>query len=228
MKNVKTLVFVSLLTSACSSAPSSVIDLRHIGEEETIQTYGKDDGLKKAPPFIVDSGFVVSTGFVTIPADGNRPEAGVTMAQMQARAELAKAVETKIENFAQLASEGLATDGAQLRSIATETAKLTANDLRPRKTYYEKVKVISDSGVPRTEYRVWAEVVCDEAMFKRHVMDAIRGQTGKMVYSKAFQESVDSNWKSVVSSNSANDSDAKPVASPNRDTASTKSESEGE
>jgi hypothetical protein len=228
MRNVKTLMFVSLLISGCSSTPASVVDLRHIGEEETIQTYGKDDGLKKAPPFIVDSGFVVSTGFVTIPADGNRPEAGVTMAQMQARAELAKAIETKVENFAQLSSEGLAADSAQLRSIATETTKLTANDLRPRKTYYEKVKVISDSGVPRTEYHIWAEVVCDEAMFKRHVMDAIRGQTGKTVYSKAFQESVDSNWKSVVGSNTKNDSAAQPASSASRDTASTKSESDDE
>lgn len=209
MKTNILLVFTMVgILAACSSTPTGVLDLKHIGEEEVLQTYGKADELKKALPFVVDSGTVVATGFVSLPGDGTRPEAGIKMAQMNARAELAKAVQLKIENFAQLSEEGVSADTTQLRGIATEVAKLTANDLRPRKTFYEKVRVISDSGVPRTEYRVWAEITCSEDQFKRHVMDAIRGQNGKASFSKEFAQTVDANWRQVLLGSEQNKDDS--------------------
>lgn len=184
--------------TACSSSSVKEPDLSHIGEEEVIQTYGKDDSLKGAQPFRVDGGNIVSTGFVSFSADGNRAEAGIKMAQMNARADMARAIENKIENFAQLAEEGVSIDNAQLRSITSEISKLTANDIRPRNVYYEKVRVISDAGTPRTEYRIWAEAIVSESAFKQHIARALRGETRKPTFSKAFQEAVDQNWKKVV------------------------------
>jgi|GEM_PF-5575748 len=210
--NILLMLTIAGTLAACSSTPTSVVDLKHIGEEEVIQTYGKDDSLKQAQPFLVESGMVVSTGFVSMNSDGNRPEAAIKMAQIHARAELAKSISVKIENFAQLADEGTSAESVQLRSIATETAKLTANELRPGKVYYEKVRVVSDSGVPRSEIRAWAQVEIPENSFRRHVMDAIRGQAGKTSFSKEFAATVDSNWKKILGSDQAKDATAKVEA----------------
>lgn len=198
---MKTIAMILCLLgiSACSSTSTiKEPDLSKIGQENVIQTYGKDDSLKTAQPFSVDGGIIVSTGFVSFAADGNRPEAGIHMAQMRARADLTKAITLKIEHFAQLAEEGTSADSAQIRSITTEVSKLNANDIRPRKVYYEKIRIISDSGTPRTEYRIWAEATLSEFAFKEHIARALRGESGKPAFSKSFQEVVDKNFEKIV------------------------------
>lgn len=196
MKNIFIVMTGIALLAGCSSAPHSAVNLKDIGKEEVVQTYGKEDSLKESDPFRVDGGWVISIGSTTIPGD-HRPEAGIKQAQMRARANLAQVVETKLEAINQLATEDTG-DTVQMRELIGEVSKITANEFKLGPVYYEKVKVISDNGVPRTEYRIWAEVKTDEQQFKRLVLDSIRRQEGKRSLSAEFGKRVDQQFDRML------------------------------
>lgn len=197
MKKIYLFILLAVV-SGCSSTPKSAVDISKVGEEEVLQTYGKHDDLKKAEPFKIDDHMVTATAMATIPADNGRPEAAIKIAQASARAEVAKSIENKLENYLQVASENASADTQELHELITEVSKLTANELKPGKVYYEKVKVYGDSGLPRTEYRAWAMVQMDEGQFKRHVVDSLRRQEGKMGLSAEFHKSVKQNWNKLI------------------------------
>ena len=134
---------------------------------------------------------------VTIPGD-HRAEAGLKMAQAQATATLATTVERRIETALQIASETTSSDAVQMRDLIAQSSNLVANEFRPGKTYYEKVRVIGDNGVPRTEYHIWATMVSDEASFKRHIIDSMRKRDGKASLSSQMSASVDKQWARIT------------------------------
>jgi hypothetical protein len=189
--------------SACSSTPRTAIDLDHIGDEKIIQTFGKDDSLKSAQPFRLDGHRYVSTGFTSIPGD-HRPEAAIKLATASARAMIGKTISSRLEAFQQSTSEGTA-DSLQLREVITESSKLDTSEWQPGKVYYEKVKVVSESGVPRLEYRVWAEVTIDEDTFKHEVLDSLRNRQSKTKTSQAFQQAVDKNFNKLLGESSSDE-----------------------
>lgn len=197
------LSFAWLTLAACSSAPKNdgnTIDLSRIGQEEVLQKYGKDDSLKSADPFVVKSGVVTATAMVTIPGD-HRPEAGIKMAQAQGTATLATTVERRIETALQVSSETTSSDAVQMRDLIAQSSNLVANEFKPGHTYYEKIRVIGDNGVPRTEYRIWAEMVSDEASFKRHIIDSMRKRDGKASMSAEMAKAVDKQWSRITGGN---------------------------
>lgn len=208
MRNLNILFSLTFVCglSACSSSPKNdgnTIDLSRIGQEEILQKYGKDDSLKSADPFVVSGGLVKATSLVTIPGD-HRPEAGVKMAQAQAVSTLATTVERRIESALQIASETTSADAVQMRDLIAQSSSLVANDFRPGHVYYERVRVIGDNGVPRTEYRIWAEMSSDEASFKRHIIDAMRKQEGKATLSSQMTKAVDSQWAKITGTDNRN------------------------
>src|SRR5258708_6111150 len=132
----------ALAVAGCSSAPKSTsVNLDNIGKEEVIQKFGKDELLKSAEPFVVQGGVVIATSFVTIPSD-HRPEAGIKMAQVRGVGTLATTVERRIETALQVSSESTSADAVQMRELIAESSKITANEFKPGRVYYEKVKVI--------------------------------------------------------------------------------------
>jgi len=202
----KMILLVLPFAAACSSAPKvdgSRVDLANIGKEEVIQTYGKDDSLKSADPFVVQDGIVMATSMVTVPTD-NRPESAIRMAQMRGLSTLATTIERRIESATQLANESGSGDTTQLRELIAESANLVANELKPGHVYYEKVRIIGDNGVARTEYRAWAEMIADEASFRRHIIDAIRAREGKASMSAQMSAAVDRQWSKITSQDDAN------------------------
>lgn len=206
MNNKITFTIGILFLTACSSTPKNdgnTIDLSHIGQEEVLQKFGKDDSLKTADPFVVSGGMVRATSMVTIPGD-HRPEAGLKMAQAQATATLATTVEKKIETALQVASEDTSQSTVQMRDLIAQSSNLVANDFRPGRTYYEKVRVIGDNGVPHTEIRCWAETVAEEAVFKRHLIDSIRKHEGKASLSAEMSKAVDAQWSRITGTDNRN------------------------
>lgn len=211
--------------TGCSSAPKSIVDMSKVGEEEVIQTYGKHDELKKADQFKIEDHLVTATGMATIPADSGRPEAAVKLAQASAKSTLAKTIETKLESYLEIASENTSQDSQEMRELVTEVSKLTANELKPGKTYYEKVKTYGSNGVPSLEYRAWSQIEMSEDQFKRHLVDSIRRQEGKIGLSSEFHKSVSEHWNKMLNSDESKPSEAQAKQTDDRKPASeTKSE----
>lgn len=197
MKN-KIALFLMVAFTGCSSTPQSVVDMRKIGEEEVLSSQG-DKGLMDEEPFKVESGLVTALAMVSSPADGYRQEALVTMAQARCRSTVAKVIQSKLENYLQLSQQNASFDSSDMREVITEVSKITANDWRPTgKPLIQKVKVFSDSGIPHTEYRVWAKLSVDEQSFKRQILSALREQEGKSAMSQDFAKSVSNHWDAVL------------------------------
>lgn len=206
MNNKITFAIGFMFLTACSSVPKNdgnTIDLSHIGQEDVLQKYGKDDSLKTADPFVVSGGIVRATAMTTVPGD-HRQEACVKMAQAQATAIISTTVEKKIETALQIASEDSSQSSVQMRDLIAQSSSLVANDFRPGKTYVERVRVIGDNGVPKTEFRCWAETVAEEAVFKRHLIDSIRKQEGKASMSAEMSKAVDAQWSRITGTENRN------------------------
>lgn len=192
------LILPLILFSACSSGPKNdgnTIDLSKIGHEDLLQKYGENDSLKEADPFVVSNGIVRATAMMTVPGD-HRQEACQKMAQVQATSILVSTVQRRIENTIQLATED--SSSVQMRDLIAQSSNLVVNDFRPGKIYAEKVRVIGENGVPRSEFRCWAETVAKEAVFKRHLIESIRKQEGKHSMSAEMSKAVDAQWSRIT------------------------------
>lgn len=206
MKDKTTLAIGILFLTACSSTPKidgNTIDLSRIGQEEVLQKYGSNESLKTADPFVVSGGIVRATAMTTAPGD-HRQEACVKMAQAQATATLSTTVEKKIESALQVATEDSSQSSVQMRDLIAQSSNLVANDFRPGKTYAEKVRVIGENGVPRSEFRCWAETVAEEAVFKRHLIDSIRKHEGKASMSAEMADAVNKQWSRITENDNRN------------------------
>lgn len=211
MKTRIALLSILLFANACSSVPKTSIDLSKIGEEEVLKTYGKDD-IKHSDQFKVENHLVVATGMSTISADNGRPEAAIKIAQASAKGIVAGTIESKLERFLQVASENSSQDSQEMRELISEVSKLTTNELKLGKTYYEKVKVYASNGIPSLEYRAWAEVSMTEEQMKRHIIDSIRKQSGRMGMSEEFHKSVSQNWDKMLSKDDKPAEERKPAS----------------
>lgn len=202
-----------MLGAGCSSAPKTV-DLENVGKEEVLKKYGKNDELKEVDQFLIESGVVKATGMATIAADAGRPESAIKIAQANARAIVAKNIQTKLSAFFSVASENTSVDSTEVRELITESTKLIGTEWKIGPTYYERVKIISDNGVPRTEIRAWSQILLDEQIFKKHVIESLRQQEGKMGVSAEFHKSVSKNWEKLIGNDvEAKDEDARKPAS---------------
>lgn len=212
MNKFQMLIILLLAASTgCSSAPKSAVDLGKIGEEEVIQTYhDKNDDLKTSHPFEVDGGKVIAVGMATIAADSGRIESAVKVAQMRAKSTLAHTISEKLNSYAQFGSEGNSYDADQLRELIEESSKLTANEFKLGRTHVERIRIIGDSGVPRTELRAWSEVYLSLDTYKHLVLESIRQQQNKRSMSDEFLKTVNSSWERMISDEDQHEEAAAP------------------
>ncbi len=202
---------LALTITACSSTTKSVVDLSHIGETEVLQEHGDND-LKDALPYEADGNLVTATSMISIPGE-NRLESGIKMAQMQAKSTLAHTIESSLNSFSQYSAETSSADSVQMRELIGDTAKVVANEFKLGKVYYEKQKIISDSGIPVTKWKIWAQVYTDEANYKKLVMDAIRKRQGRGQFTAEFAKVVDKNFSQMVEGEDAEKEPTRKAAS---------------
>lgn len=153
----------------------------------------RPDWLKESEPFRFESGNVYSLGSTTIPGE-DRVDAAYRIAENNAKAGIATAIEQKLEFIFQNAEEGTQIGSDQARYIGAEASSLITSSIRIYKRYWEKVAMTQDSGVRTTKYRVFSTVTMPEADFKTAVMNAIKKAEGKKGLSKNFSEKVDKHW----------------------------------
>jgi hypothetical protein len=157
----------------------------------------RPDWLKESEPFRIEKGAVVSTGMTTIPTT-DRVEAAYRIAQNNAKAAIAGAIEQKLEFIFQNAEEGTSINSTQARYIGAEASSLVTNSIRIGKNYWEKVASTQDSGERLTQYKVFSMVTMTEDEFKRAIFEAIKKAQGKGGLSKDFAKKVDSHWDKFV------------------------------
>ncbi len=157
----------------------------------------RPDWLKESEPFRFEGGNVYSLGSTTIPGE-DRVDAAYRIAENNAKAGIASAIEQKLEFIFQNAEEGTQIGADQARFIGAEASSLITSSIRPSKRYWEKV-ASSESGVRKVNQRVFSMVSMPEADFKNAVMNAIKKAEGKKGLSKNFSEKVDKHWDKFTS-----------------------------
>lgn len=175
-----------LVSDSPEDAPERVI--ARIDELES-----RPDWLSESEPFSLDSERVVSLGGTEIPAD-HRVDAAYRIAENNAGASIAAAIERKLEFLFQNAEEGTGFNGTQARFIGAEATRLITSSMRPGKRYWEKVAFTTDAGRRLTKYRVFATMEMPQEEFKRAVLDAIKRASGKGGLSADFADKVSRQW----------------------------------
>lgn len=157
----------------------------------------RPDWLKESETFKIKDGMVYSLGSITIPGD-HRVEAAYRIAENNAKAAIAGAIEQRLNFIFQNAEEGTAMDSTQARYIGAEASDLLASSIRPGQKYWEKVATTRDSGERITEYKVFAVVTMPEQDFKKAILDSARHREGKGGLSADFAQKVDQHWDKFV------------------------------
>ncbi len=206
---LKICIFASALTLTACSTPQPKTGMNNVGQEVVVASMNDESmpswARKASERSLYEAdGQVISVSMTTLSGD-SRIDAGFKIGELNAKAALAKTLESRIESFTQLAEEGVDYSGQQLRSVTTEAAKITASNMRPGHRYYQKVAVTDDSGTPHTELRFWAEVSLSKENFRKAILDATRRATGKPTLSEAFARQVDKNFEHLLNSDSAKD-----------------------
>lgn len=158
----------------------------------------RPDWLKESEPFRIAGDKVYSLGSTTIPGD-QRVEAALRVAENNAKAGVANAIEQKLEFIFQNAEEGAEMGADQARYIGAEASSLITSSIRPDKRYWEKIATTQNSGERVTQYKVFSLVSMPEADFKKAILSATRKAEGKKGLSKGFAEKVDKHWDKFTS-----------------------------
>lgn len=149
--------------------------------------------ISESEPFRIQGGNVVSIGLTEIPGD-HRVSAAYRIAQNNAKAGIATAIEQKLEFIFQNSEEGSSFDTTQARFIGAESSKLLTNHIRPGKNYWEKVASWDEFGNQSIKYKVFSSVTMPEAEFKRAIKAAIKKAEGGQKLSQTFSTMVDKHW----------------------------------
>jgi hypothetical protein len=197
---MKKIVLLFLILSGCGSAvkkptKSEIEPDRVISRIDELSS--RPEWVKESEPFRIEKGQVISTGMTTI-SGSDRVEAAYRIAQNNAKAAIAGAIEQKLEFILQNAEEGTSINSNQVRYIGAEASNLVTSSIRPGKNYWEKIATSQDSGDRVTQYKVFSTVVMPEEDFKRAIFDAIKKAQGKGGISKDFAKKVDQQWDKFV------------------------------
>lgn len=181
--------------AGCSSAPQNPTseNTRDVIVSRIDDLSKRPDWLKEGEPFTVKDGTVYSLGVTSIPSD-HRVEAAYRIAENNAKAAIAHAIEQKLEYVFQNAEEGTTIDASQVRYIGAEASSIMTSSLRVGQRYWEKVAITKDSGERVTLYKVFTRVSMPEQDFKKAIVDALRKQQGKGGISADFAKKVDTQW----------------------------------
>lgn len=212
-----------LSVAACSSTPDKPVTAeiqpdKVIGRIDDLSA--RPDYIRESEPFRFENGMVTSLGQTTIPAD-HRVEAAYRIADSNAKAAIASAIEARLEYVFQNAEEGTSIDSTQARYIGSEASQLTTSSIRTGKRYWEKIAMTTDSGERITRYRVFTTVTMPENDFKRAVLDAVRRAQGKGGLSQDFAEKVNQHWDKFVGNQPTQPQSASAKSVPERKSSST-------
>lgn len=193
--NLLTLTISISLFAGCSSAPKNPNpeNMSDVVISRIDELSKRPDWLKESESFKIKDGIVYSLGSTSIPSD-HRVEAAYRIAENNAKASIANAIEQRLEYVFQNAEEGTTMDATQVRYIGAEASSIMTSSVRTGQRYWEKVATTKDSGERLTQFKVFTLVSMPEQDFKKAILDALRKQQGKGGISADFAKKVDKQW----------------------------------
>lgn len=215
MNKQKIIIFLSILTSflliSCSTSSVNPESQKDEVVSRINDSNSRPSWLDESKPFQMRDGQVLSLGQATVPSN-SRLEAAYRVAENNAKASIASAVESKLEFIFQNAEEGVAMDATQARYIGAEISKIVTSSMKTESRYWEKVSSLQEFGGRSIQYRIFTVVTMPEIDFKKAVLDAIRKREGKLGISADFSKKVDAHWDQFVGGDDQN----KSVSEPNK------------
>lgn len=186
-------IFYVLAAVLSLSACSSVMKDQVIARSDDLSS--RPSWANEEKTFTIEKGNVYMMGIHEMPVAGKRITTGYRVAENNAKAGLAGAIEQKLNFMFQNAEEGDEMGADQTRFIGGEVSKLVASSIRPANRYWEKVaRVVDADGNREVIYRIFARVSMPEADFKKAIQDAIKRNSGKKGISEDFAKKVEAHW----------------------------------
>jgi hypothetical protein len=211
----KIILSVPLIALVGCSTPQPKVGLENVGKEVVVSSMNDESmpsWVKRSSEksLYEDDGNVIAVSMNILPND-TRIDAGFKMGELNAKAAMAKTLESHVEHYAQAADEGFGLGDQTIRTITTEAAKITASNMRPGRRYYQRVAVTDDTGTPRTEIRLWTEITMSKDEFRKAMVNAARKASGKPAFSEAFARQVDRNFEKLVNGDDSASSERTPA-----------------
>lgn len=211
----QTILLVPAFLLVACSAPQPKVGVENVGKEivvssmndESMPSWVKNSSEKS---LYEEDGNVIAVSMNSMPSD-TRIDAGFKIGELNAKAAMAKTLESRIEHFAQAASEGFSLGDQTLRTITTESAKITASNMRPGRQYFQKLAVTDSSGTPQLEMRFWTEVTLSKEEFLKAMINATRKTANKPAFTEAFSKQVDQNFKTLVTGHESSPTERVPT-----------------
>lgn len=164
---------------------------------ETLNGQDKPSWANEGQPFQISDDKVQAVGVTYIRGD-ERPEAGSRISAHNAKAQIARSIETRLESIFQQAEEGNSFDSTQAKYIGSEVTKLTTNSVREESMYWERFAQSEEDGSRVIRYRIYSLVTMPKADFERAIREAIAGASKRGKLSKSFQEKVDRHFDHLI------------------------------
>jgi hypothetical protein len=192
----RTIAALSLFVfSACSS--TGVVNYERDKVLATANDEDQPDWANENVPFQVKDGKVFSVGVAYIRGD-EVPSAGGRIAANNARVNIAKAVENRMEFVFQQGAENASFDGQVAKFIGSEVSSLTANNLREEGHWWTRYATSEENGERRIKYRLYSLVTMSEADFKAAVYKAVNKATAQNKVSPEFRAQLARQWDRFV------------------------------
>lgn len=199
MKRTMALALLSVITGSFFAGCSST-GVKQYQRDEILSTANdksQPDWADETKPFQVKDGKVQSVGLAYIKGD-ERPDAGARISANNARSNIAKAVENRMEFIFQNAEEGLTYDNGAAKFIGSEVSSITTNHMRESGMWWARVAQSDEDGSRKIRYKIYSLVEMDESEFKKAINKAIEKASGQKKLSPGFQKQVDSQWSRFV------------------------------
>lgn len=196
--------------SACSS--TGVVNYERDQVLSTANDEDQPDWANENVPFQIKDGKVFSVGVAYIRGD-EVPSAGGRIAANNARANIAKAVENRMEFIFQQGAENASFDSQVAKFIGSEVSNLSANNLREEGHWWTRYATSEENGERRIKYRLYSLVTMSEADFKAAVFKAMNKATAQNKVSPEFRAQLARQWDRFVEGNGAATSSAAAATS---------------
>ena len=204
------LFIIGTLISGCSSPT-----MKGYEKDETLSTLNdssQPDWADESHPFVFRAGKAYSLGVTTLRGD-ERPEAGERISENNARANISKTIEDRMEFIFQNAEENASLDSTQAHYIGSEVSSLTSHSIKLEGNWYKRFAQSQDDGSRRIFYKIYSLVSIPEDDLKRAINDSISGKVAQHKLSDDFQAKVNSQWDRFVEGKSAPKPEPVKVAS---------------
>ncbi len=195
---MKKLIIVGLGLSLSACSTKSYV--KNYQEEKILATASnksQPDWADETKVFWVEDGKVHSLGITQIRGD-ERPEAGVRIAQNNARANISKAIENRMEFIFQGAEENASYESTAAKFIGSEVSSVTSHSMRADAQWWKRFEQSEEDGSRKIYYKLYALETMPEEDFKRAVFAALNKGVQKHQLSESFQKQVDKQWDRFV------------------------------